>query len=71
MLTYNPDTLVFGYWTGTFSWSEDGFITLSAKARALPAIDYTKYIEGKKYWQFIPDWIMVLFSIGCATCLGP
>lgn len=64
LLTYNRDTLVFGHWKGTFSWDTDGFITLTQKAHGLPAIDYTKWVEGQKYWQFIPDWIMVLFTCG-------
>ncbi len=29
LLTFNPTLLVFGYWRGTFTWAQDGFITLT------------------------------------------
>ncbi len=31
--------------------------------QGLPAIDYTKYVEEHQYWKFIPDWIMVVFTV--------
>ncbi len=43
----------------------------STPRQAIPAIDYGKYIEAKQYWQFIPDWVMLLFVFlyGAATLL--
>ncbi|GFH29082.1 uncharacterized protein HaLaN_27681, partial [Haematococcus lacustris] len=59
---YNPDLRVFGLWEGQFSW--DSVITLKQTFKALPAIDYSRYIASQQYWRFIPDWIMILFTIG-------
>ncbi|KAJ9529614.1 hypothetical protein QJQ45_014372 [Haematococcus lacustris] len=59
---YNPDLRVFGLWEGQFSW--ESVITLKQSFKALPAIDYSRYIASQQYWRFIPDWIMILFTIG-------
>ncbi|GFR52795.1 hypothetical protein Agub_g15415 [Astrephomene gubernaculifera] len=71
MLVYNPAEKVFGFWRATFSWGGDGRVHLKHWLAAIPAVDYSRYIQERAYGRFVPDWIMVLFVslYGAATLL--
>ncbi|KAG1656783.1 hypothetical protein FOA52_007831 [Chlamydomonas sp. UWO 241] len=48
MVTYNPEAVVFGYFSATFRWIDAGVISMTSKLMALPAVEYSHVVSS---WQ--------------------
>ncbi|KAG1670027.1 hypothetical protein FOA52_011183 [Chlamydomonas sp. UWO 241] len=63
MVTYNPEAIVFGYFSATFRWIDSGVISMTSKLMALPAVEYNHGVSSWQLKTLLPDIFFILLII--------
>ncbi|KAG1675992.1 hypothetical protein FOA52_014236 [Chlamydomonas sp. UWO 241] len=63
MVTYNPEAVVFGYFSATFTWIDSGVISMTSKLMALPAVEYHHVISSGQFQTLLPDMFLVILVV--------
>ncbi|KAG1660944.1 hypothetical protein FOA52_005525, partial [Chlamydomonas sp. UWO 241] len=63
MVMYNPQAVVFGYFSATFSWIDSGVISMTHKLMALPAVEYSHGVATGQLQTLLPDIFLILLVV--------
>ncbi|KAG1675982.1 hypothetical protein FOA52_014226 [Chlamydomonas sp. UWO 241] len=63
MVTYNPEAVVFGYFSATFTWIDSGVISMTSKLMALPAVEYNHGISSWQLQTLLPDILLIILIV--------
>ncbi|KAG1675984.1 hypothetical protein FOA52_014228 [Chlamydomonas sp. UWO 241] len=63
IVTYNPEAVVFGYFSATFTWIDSGVISMTSKLMALPAVEYMHVVSSGQLQTLLPDIFLVILVV--------
>lgn len=60
LVSYNPEAVVFGFFSATLQWLDSGEIEMTFNNQALPAVEYSSTASNWRPTQMVPDLLLLV-----------